>query len=121
MKRPCNCDKDGCRLCWLYHNDIRYYNMWTDKKLPSKIEQITNAMIALRKRIESEFKNVADEVYKQRMSICENCPNKTQDWKCTKCGCHLNLKARWSSEKCPENRWPLIITEEKKGCGCANK
>ena len=28
--RPCTCDRDTCRRCWLYHNDPRYRQMWGD-------------------------------------------------------------------------------------------
>jgi hypothetical protein len=28
MARPCMCERPGCRLCWLYHNDPRYQAIW---------------------------------------------------------------------------------------------
>lgn len=27
--RPCECDTDGCRLCWLANNDERYRKLWS--------------------------------------------------------------------------------------------
>jgi GR25 family glycosyltransferase involved in LPS biosynthesis len=30
MPRPCTCDRDGCRLCHLYHTDPRYKRLWED-------------------------------------------------------------------------------------------
>lgn len=118
MLRPCLCDKEGCRLCWLYHNNNDYRKLWT---MPSKIDQAINLVIAIRKRIESDYKNVTDEIYTRRLATCAGCPNKTDDWRCMKCGCYLNIKAKWESEKCPENRWELLVIKETKGCGCANK
>jgi hypothetical protein len=26
--RPCTCDRETCRLCWLYANDRRYRRLW---------------------------------------------------------------------------------------------
>jgi hypothetical protein len=28
MARPCSCDRDACRLCWLYRHDERYRALW---------------------------------------------------------------------------------------------
>lgn len=128
--RPCNCDncvvggpyENGhCRLCWLFHNDKRYREKWLEKKMPSLINQAANLVNATVKRAIGGFKDVEEEMYQKRLSICETCPNKTDDWRCTKCGCFLNIKAKWESETCPENKWPLLVIEKKGGCGCANK
>jgi hypothetical protein len=32
---------------------------------------------------------------------------------CTKCGCNMNIKARFVASKCPEDRWPEIEPEDK--------
>jgi hypothetical protein len=29
--RPCTCEREGCRLCWLYHNDPQYRDLWDGK------------------------------------------------------------------------------------------
>jgi len=33
--RPCLCDSDGCRLCFLFHNDSRYRDKWDEKITPA--------------------------------------------------------------------------------------
>lgn len=52
--------------------------------------------------------NVSDEVFRQRVAICETCvllmlPQR----RCRhpKCGCWVDRKARWATEECPENCW----------------
>lgn len=131
MIRPCSCDRceigkpydtSQCRLCWLYYNNNKYHKLWGgEQELPSLIQQGLNAVAAIANRVRSNFENVSKEDFEKRLLICGQCPNKTESWRCTKCGCFLNIKAKWSSEKCPENKWPLIMVEEKKGCGCGTK
>ena len=29
---PCNCNREGCRLCWLAANDPRYQKLWANRK-----------------------------------------------------------------------------------------
>lgn len=47
---------------------------------------------------------VSSEVQKERMSECEKCIYR-EGKKCGICGCTLNIKTKWTSEKCPENKW----------------
>ncbi len=46
MPRPCRCDNalvsqpytlDQCRLCWLYHNDLAYRQLWDDEAEPASV------------------------------------------------------------------------------------
>ena len=52
------------------------------------------------------FKKVDDETFSKRMEICKSCDlfNSEQD-RCMQCGCFLNVKASWKSEKCPVDKW----------------
>lgn len=43
-------------------------------------------------------------LYESRLSICNSCKYKTGNT-CGVCGCRLQYKAKWSTEKCPENKW----------------
>lgn len=36
MARPCVCDEEKCRVCWLYHNDKRYKELFDSDRLDSK-------------------------------------------------------------------------------------
>ena len=49
---------------------------------------------------------VDDDVFNQRMSICNACPEKnTRLNACNKCGCDLGYKLGWSAEQCPIGKW----------------
>ena len=52
------------------------------------------------------FKNVEPEVYEKRINICKSCEFFNSDFnKCNNCGCFLEYKASWNSEKCPVDKW----------------
>lgn len=64
-----------------------------------------------------------EEVYKERKSICDNCPKidlagshcyvpGTQPC-CSVCGCSLNLLLRSLSSECEDGKWEAILTEEE--------
>jgi hypothetical protein len=52
------------------------------------------------------FKNVDDKIFNERIDICKSCEfyNKSYN-KCNVCGCFLDIKATWNSEKCPTGKW----------------
>ena len=51
---------------------------------------------------------VGEKLTAQRVSICERCPNfVAKRRQCALCGCFVAVKAKLSTEKCPDNRWPL--------------
>ena len=47
---------------------------------------------------------VTHEEKTRRLRICISCPNRC-DKKCCECGCNLNKKTEWSSERCPLKKW----------------
>ena len=42
---------------------------------------------------------------KERMAICEECPNFTRIKTCTECGCFMPIKVRLPMMKCPAGKW----------------
>jgi len=44
------------------------------------------------------------ETYDKRIAICYSCKHNI-DNKCNLCKCILELKVKWSTENCPENKW----------------
>ncbi len=89
--------KDGiCRYC----KSAGYDGRFCVKKA------ITFATACIRHVSEGGF-DVSDEVYKERLSICETCSER-QDEICIQCGCHLPLKARWATQECPLKKWPEL-------------
>jgi len=66
------------------------------------------------KNIDSDI--VTNKIKKERLSICESCPNYRNDFKllfktkkgvpqCSVCKCAIHSKVMWEGESCPENKW----------------
>jgi hypothetical protein len=68
--------------------------------------------VALIRHVTDGVAEVTEEQYDARLNVCAECPERTDDWKCKVCKCHLELKAAWRSEGCPQGRWPLIVVQE---------
>lgn len=73
-------------------------------------------------KIAEEIKNVikltSDEVYQQRIKICEGCEFLNKDlYRCGKCGCFVQIKAKIFASKCPIKKWPDEKTPPST-CGC---
>ena len=55
------------------------------------------------------FQQVDDDTYFERLWDCRNCEqshaNANETWTCDACGCVLQTKARWRSERCPLDKW----------------
>lgn len=48
--------------------------------------------------------NVNKLIYNNRISICNSCKYLYFN-KCSLCGCYVKKKAKWTTEKCPKNKW----------------
>ena len=64
-----------------------------------------NYFKAVSKSILGGFENVDSVTYYDRTYICSRCPNLNKDLECDVCGCPIETKAAWKTEKCPENKW----------------
>jgi len=52
------------------------------------------------------IKKVEDDIQKDRMSICIECPHLIKLTKqCTKCGCFMEAKTRLPHATCPIGKW----------------
>lgn len=87
-------------------------NKYGTPQPPNIFVQAKNFAVAVTEHAASGFKNVNDEEYERRIDICRSCPFaiKTKDnVQCSRCGCQMTgnviAKARWASQKCPENKW----------------
>lgn len=71
-------------------------------------------------------KESIEETHRERIDICRECPyNSTKmkeqsgyktfrpDFHCTICGCNLDMKTRAMSEKCPQDKWLAVISDEE--------
>lgn len=49
---------------------------------------------------------VSEDVYLQRMSICNTCEFfRNEDKRCTQCGCFMETKTRFKKAYCPVEKW----------------
>jgi hypothetical protein len=67
---------------------------------------------------------VPDEVFKERISICQTCPNFDPDKRqCKLCGCPMDAKAKWADVDCPDTppKWVAYELQSKsKNRGCCS-
>lgn len=89
---------------------------------PSFLQKATNFTKSVINHVSQGMRVVSSSVKEERMSICRACPffNQTdpKNPTCNKCGCYLEIKTGWASEKCPEGKWHDIKTASSGGCGC---
>lgn len=107
---------------------LEYRNRWIKEANPNKTQdspslfkKAINFGKALVDHALSGFKTLNDEEYKKRIDICNSCEFLSESKSCNKCGCNIELKAKWAEQECPEKKWPLPIVEntvKKGGCGC---
>jgi len=48
--------------------------------------------------------NVTADQYKQRLLKCNSCEH-LKNKRCGLCGCVVEVKAKWATSDCPDNRW----------------
>ncbi len=48
---------------------------------------------------------VGEEVYKQRLEICNSCPKLIGKMTCANCGCFVQFRARHKFASCIEGKW----------------
>ena len=78
------------------------------KKMPSLANQAWNLVKSTTDYVQSGMENVSADDYKVRLKVCGGCPFREKD-RCTKCGCFIQVKAKWKTATCPDHRWPEKI------------
>jgi len=73
--------------------------------MPSITKQAWNFTKSLTKYVKSGMHDAGKEVFEQRIAVCNTCPWR-KDEKCSKCGCFIDVKAKWGTSTCPDDRWP---------------
>ena len=82
---------------------------------PTLWQRAQNLGRAVVRHVADGATSVDDAVYEQRLAVCRECPScDTARMVCQEitCGCVLAVKARWRSEHCPLNRWPVPHEEQ---------
>lgn len=78
----------------------------TGRRPPSALKLARNFTKAVIRHVGDSLKKVDLPVYTSRINTCNPCPLRVNT-RCTheSCGCFLNKKAWWASEKCPLDKW----------------
>jgi hypothetical protein len=78
--------------------------------------------------IMSGFSNVSDNIKANRLNTCKSCEHFNQSLhQCKLCGCFLQIKTSWATEKCPIDKWPQELIQSQQqlipsgDCGCNKK
>lgn len=98
------------------------------------MEIIKNFSNSIHNYINSGFKNVSKETKNKRLNICSSCEYYNSIFsQCSQCGCLLEIKTTWATEKCPLDKWDAEITPDSpeeqplqqvsqlEDCGCNKK
>jgi len=79
------------------------------KELPPTTKMLRNFAKDMWKSAKSAGKGlpvlVPAEVATERYTICEGCPNLTENFRCTECGCFMKKKTQLAQSKCPIGKW----------------
>lgn len=81
--------------------------------VPGIFQKAANFTKAIVKHAATGFQRVPLNVFHERTSICNNCENKTPENTCRLCGCFLNIKNTWASEKCPAGKWDTFAVSQE--------
>lgn len=92
---------------------------------PNIVNQAVSFTNSVFKHVMNGFQTTSDEKREARLKICGGCeffnnknPNSPN---CMKCGCFLNTKTAWASEKCPIDKWGPELPDVSSNCGSCNK
>jgi hypothetical protein len=81
-----------------------------DTTPPGPIRKAANLGIAVVRHVADGVRKLNDADYEARLTVCRKCPScDVERMVCreVRCGCFLRRKARWRSESCPLDKWPL--------------
>ncbi len=100
-----------CRVCWKYLNDSKHkegQDALTDPDDgPGLLRKVFNFGKAIARHTANGLKVVDKETYQLRLELCYACPLLKDSHYCqhVKCGCRVEKKAGWETEKCPVGKW----------------
>jgi hypothetical protein len=91
---------------------------------------INNFINSVYNHISNGLVNVSKEKKETRINICKSCEHYNPTFaQCKQCGCLLEIKTLWATEKCPLDKWgpeisisePSTIQPPSGDCGCNKK
>lgn len=98
----------------LYNKILRYLSR------PDIFTQVHNIITSsINHAIEGMPKSTEEEKTR-RLEICKSCEFfDSVSIRCNSCGCFLEIKTSWASEKCPISKWESVPQQAKtEDCNC---
>ena len=93
-----------------------------NSSMPSFFQMARNAGASMVNHAMNSFQSVPANVKEERIKICEGCEHyNSESTRCDECGCFINIKAGWASEKCPIDKWDMWMDGPSGGCGGCGK
>lgn len=81
-----------------------------EEKQPSLLDKAISAGTAAVKFVAAGAPLTPNYELAKRLQTCSMCDKKTPGWNCSVCGCHIPIKARMATEKCPIDKWlPVVV------------
>ncbi len=74
-------------------------------ELPTITEQATSFVKSVTKWAFTGFQNVPLDEQKRRLDICNKCEMLIEGSRCGLCNCFVQIKGKFSGERCPLNKW----------------
>jgi hypothetical protein len=117
---PFECPRHQCVKTEHWHMLCRtradYVRLWEEGRGPGQhrpdepglLQKTINFAEAAARHLANGCRQVSDEVYERRISMCRACPSlDAEHMMCREfdCGCWVERKARWASEECPLQKW----------------
>lgn len=74
--------------------------------LPPTGTQIGGFLASVVRHLVTGLPQATGEVLQARLALCKACDKfRHSDGRCSMCGCHVSIKARWQGERCPDGKW----------------
>jgi hypothetical protein len=118
MPRPCHAahplSPETCRACfWCMDPSDKgraYRALWSEPEPASGPVLLWRFGAALAGHVAGGMLQAEPEEKARRLALCLACPECAVDAQgapksCRKCGCGLQIKAAWLSQRCPLGRW----------------
>ena len=91
-----------------------------EPSMPSVFQQAKNFTKAVARHAMNGGQSVPESVKQSRMEHCLGCEFLSGN-RCSECGCFVDAKTDWASERCPVGKWETYKASRGKCGGCGRK
>lgn len=99
-------DPNGEKLRQMLGNDADVYLQMYQPPLPSLAKQAAGFTKTVIQHVANGAKKSTAELAAERLKICEGCKLfRSEDRKCSACGCPVDRKVEWEVSECPQQKW----------------